>query len=118
MRTNEFLLSERKRNLLKSLRRRSDGRVGRVRSSKGRDPLWIQTATPSKEFSSSALVISPPKKPNALFGWRNAGRENPGGQRAVSLRERDFLRSSRYLNNPKRPILKKPSKGDIKEKSP
>jgi TonB family protein len=29
---------------------------------KDEEPLWIQTAAPSKEFSSSALVISPPQE--------------------------------------------------------
>ena len=66
------------------------------------ESLWIQTTAPSKESSSSALVISPPQEVQTSFWGGGMQEEKIQVAKGVSLFEREtsFVHP-RYLNNPK-----------------
>jgi len=69
---------------------------------KNEDPLWIQTATPLKEFSSSAPVMSPPQEAQTSSLGEEMQEEKTQIAKGLSHFEREtsFVHP-RYLNNPK-----------------
>jgi periplasmic protein TonB len=69
---------------------------------KDEEPLWIQTAAPSKESSSSGLVISPPQEVQTSSWGGGMQEENIQVAKGVSLFEKETsFAYPRYLNNPK-----------------
>jgi len=77
---------------------------------KDEEPLWIQTAAPSKGFSSSALVISPPQEVKTPSSGGGMQEERIQVAKLVSLFEGEtsFIHP-RYLNTPK-PIYPREAK--------
>ncbi len=65
------------------------------------ESLWIQT---SRSFEGIIFIcaghFSSARSPNVFLGWRNARREDSGGQRGVSIRRRNLLRSSQIFEQP------------------
>jgi protein TonB len=69
---------------------------------KDEEPLWIQTAAPLGESSSSALVISPPHEVQTSSLGGGMQEEKIQVAKGVSLFERETsFAHPRYLNNPK-----------------
>ena len=102
MRTNEFLLvREEEKPPEESPAKEATVEWADSGLPKDEDPLWIQTATPLKEFSSSAPVMSPPQEAQTSSLGGEMQEEKTQIAKGLSLlRKRNFLRSSQILEQP------------------